>query len=98
MIHQNLFPSAQQNGDILCKVLHPISSKHQFQFHLTIAHNCGITPTLEKLPFTSNGGADKKRPLSPDHSAIKRHKSVSDDTEIVKVEEKKKTFEDPAWE
>jgi len=61
-------------------------------------NNCGITPTLEKLPFTSNGGADKKRPLSPDQSALKRHKSVSDDAEVVKVQDKKKTFEEPAWE
>ena len=65
---------------------------------LSAANNCGITPTLEKLPFTSNGGADKKRHLSPDQSAIKRHKSVSDDTEVVKVEGKTKTFEEPAWE
>ena len=61
--------------------------------------NCGITPTMEKLPFTSsNGGTElKKRPLSPEQAAIKRHKSVSDDPEVVKAE-KKKTFEEPEWE
>eukprot|EP00092_Neocalanus_flemingeri_P106421 GFUD01136549.1.p1 GENE.GFUD01136549.1~~GFUD01136549.1.p1 ORF type:complete len:612 (+),score=182.67 GFUD01136549.1:44-1879(+) len=59
----------------------------------------GITPTLEKMPFmSSNGGAElKKRPLSPEQAAIKRHKSVSDDPEVVKIE-RKKTFEEPEWE
>ena len=61
--------------------------------------NCGITPTLEKMPFPSfNGVAEvKKRPISPEQAVIKRHKSVSDDLEVVKAE-RKKTFDEPDWE
>jgi len=64
----------------------------------TPVQSCGITPTLEKLPFlAANGGTEgKKRPISPEQAAIKRHKSVSDDNEVIK--ETKKTFDEPEWE
>jgi len=59
------------------------------------SQNCGITPTLEKLPFLASDA--KKRPISPEQAAIKRHKSVSDDTEVIKPGTKK-TFDEPDWE
>jgi len=64
-----------------------------------VLQNCGITPTLEKMPFlVSNGGPEgKKRPISPEQAAIKRHKSVSEDLEVVKIGTKK-TFDEPEWE
>ena len=63
----------------------------------TPVQSCGITPTLEKLPFLpANGTEGKKRPISPEQAAIKRHKSVSDDNEVLK--ETKKTFDEPEWE
>jgi len=62
---------------------------------LASSQNCGITPTLEKLPFLASDA--KKRPISPEQAAIKRHKSVSDDTEVIKTGTKK-TFDEPDWE
>jgi len=68
------------------------------QASLVGLENCGITPTLEKMPFPSFNGAEvKKRPISPEQAVIKRHKSVSDDLEVVKAD-RKKTFDEPDWE
>jgi len=63
------------------------------------SQNCGITPTLEKMPLLgSNGSVEmKKRTRSPEQAAVKRHKSVSDDAAVMKVDAKK-TFEEPEWE
>merc|ERR1719154_711067 len=61
---------------------------------LNTLQNCGITPTLEKTVLGSNGSIEKKRTRSPEQAAVKRHKSVSDDAAVVKVDSKK-TFEEP---
>lgn len=62
----------------------------------------GATPTLEKQkPFSNGSGPEsvKKRPLSPEQNNLKRHKSVTEDSEsAVEVEKTKKTFEEPEWE
>ena len=58
---------------------------------------CGITPTLEKMPFhlANSEQEGKKRPKSPDQERVKRHKSVTDESEKTP---KPKTFDEPDWD
>ena len=59
------------------------------------SQSCGITPTLEKVPFNLPGGREtsepSKRSANDDQRSTKRLRSVTED-------EKKKTFDEPEWD
>ena len=61
------------------------------------SQSCGITPTLEKTPFSlppakSTNGEAKKRHIAEEKATIKRHKSENEDGSP------KKAFDEPEWE
>ena len=62
------------------------------------SQNCGITPTLEKIPFNLFGGKSavssetSKRPANDENRSIKRLKSVTEEGKTTK------TFDEPDWD